>query len=77
MLEMARDKKDVYILSDSHSYNELIDQKTLHRSYKKRAEEAIKTRMIFPVGFTDFWHTKREEQYDIHIKTMPQDRLRE
>lgn len=49
ILEMARDEKDVYILSDSHSYNELIDPKTLQRSYKTKAENKVKTHMILPI----------------------------
>lgn len=75
LVEMARDKEDVYIMNDAHSFNTLIDEKTLHRSYQKRAELWIKTNMVYPSGFKDFRHIERDDNYDIHIKTLPAEQL--
>lgn len=75
LLEMARDKSDVLIMNDAHSFNKLIDEKTLHRSYQKRSEENIKTKMVFPHWFKDYRHIERDDQYDIHIKTLPSEQL--
>lgn len=70
LLEQAKDKHDVYILNDAHSLNNLVEEKTLHRSYTKRASLGIKTRMVFPEWFTDFWHLSWNEDVAIHIKTL-------
>lgn len=73
LLEMARDGHDVMTMSDAHSMNQLIDTKTLHRSYQKRAQAGVTTQMIFPEGFTDFWHIERDESYDVTIRTLARD----
>jgi hypothetical protein len=71
LIEMARDGHDVLVMSDAHSMNQIIDTKTLHRSYQKRAQTGVSTQMIFPQGFTDFWHIERDESYDVTIRTLP------
>ena len=30
---------------------------------------------LLPQWFTDFWHIKREDNYNIHIKTVPSEKL--
>lgn len=75
LVEIANDDHDVYVINDAHSFNSIIDLKTLHRSYETRAKKWIKTSMIFPEGFTDFWHVSRDSDYLIHIKTLAADAL--
>ncbi len=70
LLEQAKDKHDVYVLNDAHSLNNLVEEKTLHRSYTKRTSLGIKTRMVFPEWFTDFWHLSWDDDVNIHIKTL-------
>lgn len=71
LLEIARDEQDVYVINDAHSFNELIEDKTLHRSYQKRKDANTATRMVYPEGFKDYRHIERNESYPIHIKTLP------
>lgn len=40
-------------------------------SYHKRAEQSIPTRLILPETFRDFRHLERKEDYDVTIKTLP------
>jgi len=71
LLEIARDEEDVCIINDAHSFNELIEDKTLHWSYQKRTELWVKTRMVYPDWFKDYWHIEWDDNYAIHIKTLP------
>ena len=75
LLEIAHDKQDVFSLYDAHSFNELIDERTYQRSFSKRQEHNCRTHMVLPDWFTDFWHIKREDNYNIHIKTVPTEKL--
>ena len=71
LLEQARDWVDVFALYDAHSLEQIVWEKTLHRSYQQRHKHTVKTRMVLPDGFTDRRYVERWDDVDIHIKTLP------
>ena len=72
---MAKDKEPVYIMYDANSLGDLVDEKLFHRSYAKRAEHKVKTKLILPETFRDFWHLERKEDYDVSIRTAPDNQI--
>lgn len=75
LIEMAKDKEQVYIMYDANSLWDLVDEKLFHWSYSKRAEYKIKTKLILPETFRDFWHLERKEDYDVSIRTAPDNQI--
>lgn len=75
LLEIAKDRKAVYIIYDANSLGSIIDEKLFHWSYSERSKYKTKTRLILPSGFRDYRNIERKEDYDVNIKTLPDNQI--
>lgn len=71
LMEMAKDKKDVAVLYDAQSLQNIMDEQLYHRSYQQRTLHHSKTRLILPETFRDFWHVEWKDDYDVMIRILP------
>lgn len=71
LMEMAKDKKDIAVLYDAQSLQDIMDEQLYHRSYQQRALHHSSTRLILPETFRDFRHMEWKDDYDVLIRVLP------
>jgi hypothetical protein len=70
-----KDKKDMYVISDSQHFYDLIDNNFLEESHKIRQKNNIDIQMIFPIGFEHFYYTQGTYKQKPTIKVLPNEKL--
>jgi hypothetical protein len=48
-----------------------VDEKIFHRSYKKRADLHVTTKLILPDDFRDVRHLERKDDYQVSLRILP------
>lgn len=71
LLEQGNDKQEVKSIYDAHALGKLVDEKIFHRSYKKRSDHHIATKLILPDDFRDVRHLERKEDYTVSLRILP------
>lgn len=75
LVEIANDKKPVCIIYDANAMGGLVDEKLFHWSYGQRSKAKIQTKLILPSSFRDYRHLERKDDYDVSIKTLPDNQI--
>lgn len=75
LIEIANDKKPVAIIYDANAMGLLVDEKLFHWSYSQRSKFHTHTKLILQNSFRDYRHVERKEDYDVSIKTLPDNQI--
>lgn len=73
--EVMKDKKNMYVISDSQHFYDLIDNNFLEESHKIRQKNKIEVQMVFPIGFEHFYYTQWTYKQKPTIKVLPNEKL--